>query len=86
MPVVKPDLSEFESISNAQPVTCVIARSIACLEPQDRTNFEAALGARDPGGWKYGHNTLATFLGRRGLDGKDQAVKKHRDGDCCCGR
>ena len=82
------DLSEFEEIANCRPARCVVARSIAALTTEDPAAFEAAMAARlaDNAGWRYGHITLATFLKRRQLGGGDAAVRKHRDGDCCCVR
>lgn len=78
MPV---DLSEFDELAVPNRLKrCVIARSADRLSDEDRAKLEAALAAH------YAHGTIARWLKARGLDGRDDAVKLHRDGDCCCER
>lgn len=76
MPV---DLSEFEELSRCHPTQCVIARSCDAVEEAERANLRAALDA--------GHvtdNAISKWLQKRGLGGREDAVKKHRAGTCCC--
>ena len=74
------DLSEFEALANPRPKLCVVGRSAELLSAAEREKFDAALVSH------HGHNTIAKWLALRGLGGRDQAVKEHREGTCCCER
>jgi hypothetical protein len=81
----QPDLSEFYAIASAHPDVCVIARSKAQLKGKDRVNLEEALTRMDDeGAYVVGHSTIARWLKNNGLPGRDDAVRKHREGGCCC--
>jgi hypothetical protein len=75
-----PDLSEFEARSRRH-TQCVIAKSLEQLEEPDATNFAAALAAPH-----ISENAIAGAFIDRGLPGRGGAVKRHRDGTCCCER
>lgn len=75
----KPDLSEFEEISRDHPARCKIIRLLDELSSEDREKCEAAIAAPH-----IGHNTIATWLSRKGLRIGQHAVRAHRKGECCC--
>lgn len=81
----KPDLSEFLALGNGQPTTCIVAISRAQLNKRDQINLDGALMRKDADGrFVVPDNSISKWLKGRGLGGRADAVKKHRNGDCCC--
>lgn len=86
MSAAKLDLSEFEGLSRCHPTICVVVRSRGQLSPKDRGNFDAALTRKNSdGSYVFADYAISRWLAKRGLGGREQAVAKHRAGDCCCG-
>jgi len=86
MPQPKPDISEFEAINRRHhPTMCVVMRSASRLDERDRINFDEALARKDSTGeWVISHNAISEWLRSRGFAGRDDAIQKHRNGQCCC--
>jgi hypothetical protein len=81
MPARKPDLAEFDALERSpHPSQCKLARLMNDLGDQDRVNLDAALAE--------GRSNLliVRWFKTKGLDIRDDAVGKHRRGDCVCRR
>lgn len=77
----KPDLSEFEKLSNPKKARCKVGRALEALDGEEREKLEAALSA-DSGVITSG--AIAQWCKARDLSASHSGVTSHRRGSCSC--
>lgn len=72
-------LKEIQSESNHVKEPCKLGRIRAELDPEDRTDLDAALDGDFTG------RAIFRVLKKRGFDVSESVVMRHRRGECVCG-
>lgn len=75
-------LDRFQASSgNHRGPACTVKRVAANLDPDEAADFEAAIASRD-----VTASAIARVMREDGHSISDQAIGRHRRGECACGR
>jgi len=73
------DLTEFKTIMNKAKKDCLVAKTVALLDEEDKERFEEALAT--PG---ITHTAIVQWLRARDISVSDNSVWRHRQKTCVC--
>lgn len=73
------DLADFYAEQGGVQLKCGVGKSLAALPPEDNARLRLALETPD-----IQNKAVSAWLKKRGQDVGDQAVSRHRRGECKC--